>query len=109
MADNPETKTKGGEKSDIKIEDVFEEIGGFGRFQKIFAFAAIFPQFSFAMITLSPIFTGSSKVPLYCNNETAFLEINNCGLDCTHPVGDEIFSSVVQEWDLVCSQSWIVD
>ncbi|CAG7826199.1 unnamed protein product, partial [Allacma fusca] len=85
------------ENSDIKIEDVFENIGGFGRFQKIFSIAIMFPQFSVAMITLSPIFTGSNNVPLFCTNETEFLEINNCGLNCTVPVGDEIFSSVVQE------------
>ena len=124
LDENPKmlTEKEKVEEPEIKIEDVLEDIGekclwnfldkisatnrtltecwtagGYGKFQKIFSFLAVFPQMTAALIILSPVFTGTSKVPLFCTNKTQFLEDFSCLENCTEATGDEIFSSVVQE------------
>ncbi|CAG7733370.1 unnamed protein product, partial [Allacma fusca] len=97
------------QEPEIKIEDVLEDIGGFGYFQKVFTFLTIYPQLAAAMIILSPVFTGTDKVPMYCSNQSSYIDTYACGINCTESTGDEVLSSIVQEWDLVCSRAWIVD
>ncbi|ODM95999.1 Organic cation transporter protein [Orchesella cincta] len=94
---------------DVKVEDILHSLGGFSTYQRWLAFALIFPQFPTAMIVLSPVFTGSSKVPMYCKRETYFHEDDACTANCTIETSDVVYSSIVQEWDLACSSAWIVD
>lgn len=59
-------------------------------------FALIFPQISFAMIILSPIFTGANHVPIYCKNQT----FEGCAqeFECVQLNGTlPSYSSIVQE------------
>ncbi|CAL8121746.1 unnamed protein product [Orchesella dallaii] len=94
---------------DVKVEDILRSLGGFSTYQRWLAFALIFPQFPTAMIVLSPVFTGSSKVPMYCKKESYFYEDDACGANCTVETPDIVYSSIVQEWDLGCKSAWIVD
>ncbi len=71
--------------------------GGFSTYQRWITFALMFPQIPAAMIVLSPIFTGSSKVPIYCKNKASFDEAHSCLSNCTIATDDVIYSSVVQE------------
>lgn len=49
------------------------------------------------MIVLSPIFTGSSQVPIYCHREAYFDVESTCPINCTVETPDVVYSSVVQE------------
>jgi hypothetical protein len=76
-------------------------LGGFSRYQIWLSFVLIFPQFAFSWVVLSPIFTGTSHVPIYCGRESYITEeegSSTCNVNCTlDPNGDAVYSSIVQE------------
>ncbi|XP_037027785.1 organic cation transporter protein-like [Bradysia coprophila] len=95
-----------------KVEDVLQDLGGYSKYQKWLSLALIFPQFPTALIVLSPIFTGTSNVPLLC--PTSSIRHNSTdacinALNCTDDSENFEFVSIVQEWNLVCSMSWVTD
>ena len=59
----------------------------------------MFPQLVSAMIIFSPVFTGTNKVPLYCDDPSEFHRSYACGVNCTKPGNGShiVFTSVVQE------------
>ncbi|KAJ6636481.1 Organic cation transporter protein [Pseudolycoriella hygida] len=93
-----------------KVEEVLQDLGGYAKYQKWLSFALIFPQLPTAMIVLSPIFTGANNVPLLCPDSPGDLT-DSCiaAINCTHGSDDFQFVSIVQEWNLVCSKSWVTD
>ncbi|KAG4065737.1 hypothetical protein HA402_012415 [Bradysia odoriphaga] len=95
-----------------KVEDVLQDLGGYSKYQKWLTLALIFPQFPTALIVLSPIFTGTRNVPLLC--PTSYIKHNSTdacinSLNCTDDSENFEFVSIVQEWNLVCSMSWVTD
>ncbi|CAL8107343.1 unnamed protein product [Orchesella dallaii] len=88
-------------KKVVTVEQLLEKLGGFSWFQLWAAVVTISPEISAAMISLSPILTGSHQ---FCENATS----SSIACDKT-PSFPGVLKSVVQEWNLVGSKTWISD
>ena len=78
-----------------------DSVGGFSTYQKWLTFALLLPQLPQGMIVLSPIFTGTSQVPTFCediNEDLSFLN-SSCISNCTVGGDSRVHNSIVQEVD----------
>lgn len=72
--------------------------GGYSKYQKILTVVLLFPQIPTALIVLSPIFTGTSNVPLLCpDGQESSTDTCTAALNCTNNSDGFEFVSIVQE------------
>ncbi|CAG7822329.1 unnamed protein product [Allacma fusca] len=93
------------------LEDIYEAIGGFGRFQFLVVCTILLPEWPAAMIDLQPVFTGSHPTKWVCTNEFGSFDVTNdsvamCTCNGTLDGGNE---SIVSEWGLICGYAWVTD
>ncbi|CAG7834817.1 unnamed protein product [Allacma fusca] len=93
------------------LEDVYESIGGFGRFQLLAVCTILFPEWPAGMTDLQPIFTGSHPTSWICKTEFGSFDVTNdsealCNCNGTLDGGNE---SIVSEWLLICDYAWVAD
>ncbi|CAG7821604.1 unnamed protein product [Allacma fusca] len=93
------------------LEDVYDSIGGFGRFQLLVVCTILFPVWPAGMMDLQPIFTGSHPVKWICKNGSASYDVTDdnvalCSCNGTLDGGNE---SIVSEWLLICDYAWVAD
>ncbi|CAG7821166.1 unnamed protein product [Allacma fusca] len=89
------------------IDDVLEELGGFGKFQFMMLIFLLGFEIPTAFLVFIPVFIGATPSIWLCDNET-ISRTDACTCEGQlYPLDSTV--SIVTEWKLICSTSWVSD
>jgi len=108
-----------------KFEDLIDDIGGFGCWQRVIYFIIYVAEIFGAFGMLAPVIIGavpkwrctawfnSTGETVYNNrtnvNESDYFQCHKDGMTCAKYTYEDEFTSIVSEWDLVCDKSYASD